>query len=594
MSEVITGLVKITFGLISNKLRDYGAEKLQDGGLTDQKFRGLIVRELDDIKSKLDAISRNHLCASISFLQQGIQRLNMSFGESSESENPSTSELPNDVKQSQSTKKACAGVSLTDKKPAQQSVSVEDALTLANAIGKLKIESNERFEFANKSFEDAGKEATRAFHNVALSTDERILASKVRIASGILLHLEDPELAVTDCLQYLRELHDMPAIKEIFSVHVGTGIKSLFKSGFKRDSSAEIVETVTMINLILADFISKFTKRRMAVFDWPVIKCGIRVIHPIHCKEGSAPNMKEMEITLPWDIVVAEEELFRNMCTLTTKGDLICFADDRPGFQKLDTTTGKLQPNCISPLEDNTEHPQPNSKVLGVAIDEDDTVYVLSRGKQRDYTLSVYSPDGRNTHHCSLEFLQGLLGFECITVGNNKNIVICFERAWNKIMVYLCNCKGKLINTSELAHPPGSYLLKSVSVSCDNEIILTTYRWNEWTDLVKDTNALYIYSADGQLKTTVKFHPSEGNDTYLSLFYNQDTKNIIGHVNDRGDDKILIEYLSGQTAKLQLSYVLYQTNFPARIFKFDLEHHKNGALALVSKKHVIFLQKPSP
>ena len=157
MSEVITGLLKVTFGLISNKLRDYGAEKLQDGDLADQKFRGLIVRELDDIKSKLDAISRKDLCASMSFLQQGIQRLNRSFGVSSESENPS--ELPNEKKQSQSTKKTCAGASLTDKKPAQQSVAVEDALALANAIGKLKIESNELFELAKKSFEDAGKEA---------------------------------------------------------------------------------------------------------------------------------------------------------------------------------------------------------------------------------------------------------------------------------------------------------------------------------------------------------------------------------------------------------------------------------------------------
>jgi hypothetical protein len=255
-------------------------------------FRGLIVRELDDIKSKLDAISRKDLCASISFLQLGIQRLNMSFSESSESGNPSTSESPSDRKQSQSTTKTCAGASSTDKKPAQKSVAVEDALALANAVGKLKIESNERFEFAKKSFEDAGKEATRAFHNAALSTEERILASKVRIASGILLHLEVPEFAVSDCLQYLRELHDMPAIKEIFSVHVGTGIKSRLKSGFKKDSRAEIVETLTLINLILADFISKFTKQRMAVFDWPMIECDKRVIHLIHFKEESAPNMK--------------------------------------------------------------------------------------------------------------------------------------------------------------------------------------------------------------------------------------------------------------------------------------------------------------
>ena len=69
MSGVITDVLKLAFGFISNKLRSYGAEKLEDGGLTDQKFRGWIVREMDDIRSKLDAISRKDLCASISFLQ---------------------------------------------------------------------------------------------------------------------------------------------------------------------------------------------------------------------------------------------------------------------------------------------------------------------------------------------------------------------------------------------------------------------------------------------------------------------------------------------------------------------------------------------
>ena len=104
MSEAITGVLKLAFGFISNKIRTNAAEKLQDGGLTDQKFRGWIVRELDDIKSKLDAMSRKDLCASISFLQQGIQRLNMSVSKSSGSgdrdEGPSTSELQDAVKNS--------------------------------------------------------------------------------------------------------------------------------------------------------------------------------------------------------------------------------------------------------------------------------------------------------------------------------------------------------------------------------------------------------------------------------------------------------------------------------------------------------------
>ena len=569
MSDVFTGLLKLTFGLISNKLRTYSAEKLQDGGLADQKFRGLIVRELDDIKSKLDAISRKDLCTSISCLQQGIKRLIMSFCESSDGGNHSTFEIPS------------AGACSVEAKPAQQSVTIEDAVVLTNAIAKLKIVSNERFELAKKSFEEAGKEARRAFHNAALSTEERILASKVRIASGILEHLDDLELAASDCLHCLQELNDMPAIQEIFSVHVKGGIKSVFK----KDSRAEIVESVTMINWILADFISKFTKQRMAVFDWPMIKCGKRVVHPIHCKRESVPNLKEMKITPPWDIVVLETSLNGEKCVLNKGGDII-YADGRR-LQKLDKTTGKLQPYCISPLDDNTEHSQPNSNVKAVAIDEDDTVYVLSRDKETGFTLSVYSADGGNTHHCSLEFLKGKNYKRMyIDVNKDKNIVIGCELRAN-IRAYLCNSKGELINSFDT---DCKETLRSVSVSCNNEITLITETNNSF---LKDSNVLYIYTENGQLKRTAKFRPSEGRGTYNRLFYNQVTKKIISQVYDYDDHKTLIECLSDQTAERECSYLLYDTNFPERTRCFDLVcQSTNGALCWVGVKHVIFLQKP--
>ena len=282
MSEAITGVLKIAFGFFFNKLRTNAAEKLQDGGLTDQKFRGWIVRELDDIKAKLDAMSRKDLSASICFLEQGSQHLVMSVDESSESgdrdESPSTSELLGAVKNSIGTK------------PSPQSVTVENAVALADAIGKLKIESNDRFNSAKKLFQDASKRATLAFHNAVLSTEERILASKVRLASGILEHLEDPEMAAIVCLNYLQQLHNLASIKEIFSVYIQGGVKSVLK----KDSRKEIVETVTMINLILADFISKFRKNRMAVFDWPTIVCGKQVVHLIHFKSERLPNLSKI------------------------------------------------------------------------------------------------------------------------------------------------------------------------------------------------------------------------------------------------------------------------------------------------------------
>jgi hypothetical protein len=590
MSEVITGVVKLAFGFISSKVRDYGAEKLQDGGLTDQKFRGLIVREMKDIKTTLDAISRKDLGASSSSLQDGIDRLSLYFDEPSDSRNQSTSEL------------LTAKGSPDETKPAQQSV--EDAVALANAIGNLKIVSNNRFELAKKSFENAAEKAREAFHNTALSTDERILASKVRIASAILQHLDDPEVAASDCLNSLRELNGMPSIQEIFSVHLNGGIKSVFK----KESRVEVVETVTMINLILADFISKFTKRRMAVFDWPTIKCGKQVVHPIHYDQTRLPNLKRMGITAPWNIVVLEEEISpRSMRRwLTRKGDLICFTDSRHP-QKLDKTTGKLQPYCLSPLEDNTEPPQPlDYVVIGLAFDKDDTMYVVSKDYNLDdCTLSVYSADGRNMHHCSLKFLEEKYPDKTgITVTNDKKIVIsCGHIETPSIMVYLCNSDGKLINSfhiglkSELPvhvfHHIEHYI-EVVSVSFDNKIILVTTTSREDS---LSAHMLRIYTEDGELQMTAKFRLSEDDKLYSGsgkMVYNQVTENIIG-LRVRGDKKIWIEYLSGQTAERQCSYLLYDTNFPGSILRRDtcLVGNTNGTVALVSENRVIFLQKPS-
>ena len=376
MAELVGSiLLKFGLGFISDKFRTYGAETLQDGGLTDQKFRGLIVRELDDIKFKLDAFSRKDLSASISFLKQGIQRLQTSF----EFGNSSTSKLPTYGKDLIDT--ASTGPSSSQTKPVQlQSVSVEDAVALANVIGKLKIESKERFESAKECFKKAGEKATEAFHNAALSTDERVLATEVRIASAILENLEDPHLAATDCLHYLEELHTLPAIEDTFSVHIQGGIKSLFK----KDSRAQIVETVTTINLMLADFITKFTKRRMGILDWPMIECSKRVVHPIHYQEESLKKLKEMKITPPWDIVKTAS-LHSYRVAINSKGDEIyikkgsCRAENC--LQKYDRATGEWKSFCSFP---------PNFWFdVSIAIDDNDTAYFVWRNYEFKYILSV-------------------------------------------------------------------------------------------------------------------------------------------------------------------------------------------------------------
>lgn len=58
-----------------NKERDTVAERLRDGDVTQQNFRGVIVQEIEEIKSRLDGLARKDLSASISFFKEGIELL---------------------------------------------------------------------------------------------------------------------------------------------------------------------------------------------------------------------------------------------------------------------------------------------------------------------------------------------------------------------------------------------------------------------------------------------------------------------------------------------------------------------------------------
>ena len=65
MSEIVTSLLKAIAAFLVDKARDRAAEKLKEGDVTTNKIRELIQREINDIKSKLDALSRKDLLTAI-------------------------------------------------------------------------------------------------------------------------------------------------------------------------------------------------------------------------------------------------------------------------------------------------------------------------------------------------------------------------------------------------------------------------------------------------------------------------------------------------------------------------------------------------
>ncbi|CAB3990587.1 Hypothetical predicted protein [Paramuricea clavata] len=96
MSSIVTGILSSTVGLLWNKARDATAKKLKGGDITDAKIREIVMRELNDVKTKIDGLSRKDLLSSYSFLQEGVQLLNVSLDKSKDEQKAVQSETQDD------------------------------------------------------------------------------------------------------------------------------------------------------------------------------------------------------------------------------------------------------------------------------------------------------------------------------------------------------------------------------------------------------------------------------------------------------------------------------------------------------------------
>ncbi len=230
MSSIVTAVFKATIGLLVNKGRDKAAEKLKDGDVTDQKFRGLIVREIDDIKSKLDGISRKDLLASISFFEEGIELLYKVFDKARSRSEYGAVTTQADCAEVVSLAEGVRSLELTDLHE-----------SAARALSKAK-----------KRFEDARREATRAFNNEALETSDRILAMQYRVMATILETVDNPVDAVEPCRVCIKELNSLSAVQNSFDVQLKKGLGAV-RGLFGKDERGKIISRVCHVNRVIYD-----------------------------------------------------------------------------------------------------------------------------------------------------------------------------------------------------------------------------------------------------------------------------------------------------------------------------------------------------
>ena len=252
MSSIATAVFKATIGLLINKARDTAAEKLKEGDVTDEKFRSLIVREIDQTNSKLDGLARKDLLSSISAFKEGIAILFDVFKQANRG-----------LRETDETGLAAAEATAAETKDVtevglrQPSASAHDqaeAVSLAHKLGNLRLidfdeSSKELLSDAKDRFKEARSKARDAFSNEALNSPDRILAMMVRVMATILEKVDNPANALTPCRVCLDQLHALPAVKKSFKIALAKGMKSRFG----RDERKEIIAAVCDINHAIFD-----------------------------------------------------------------------------------------------------------------------------------------------------------------------------------------------------------------------------------------------------------------------------------------------------------------------------------------------------
>ena len=264
MSAIITAVFKATVGWLVDKSRDELAKELKDGDVTDQRFRGIIMREIDDMRSKLNGLSRRYLLASITFFREGIALLYEVFEEIR-----SRSEYGADTAQA-----ACA-----------------DVLSLTEGMKHLERTKSATRQLSNakRRFKSAREIATTAFSNEALSTSDRILAMQYRVMATVLETIDHPADAVVPCKVCIEELNGQPVVQRSFQGQLRTGIMAL-KSLFNKEERRKVISGVCLVNRVAYDVTQTvhvekpftnepFTKELLPPF--PMIDTGKEKVDPL-------------------------------------------------------------------------------------------------------------------------------------------------------------------------------------------------------------------------------------------------------------------------------------------------------------------------
>ena len=577
MSAIVSGIVNSTIGLFCNKLRDYTAQRLNEGDINDSELRQIIVREIDDIKTKLDGLSRKDLLASLSFFKEGVTDLYISlqtYGESCEK--PSTSQAHTEDDEPED------APAMTIKQV--KGDAIDTAFELHKFMGKLKIASEERYESAKKSFEEAKRLATEAFNNTALSTKDRVMAGQLRIASRILGCSDDPEAAVHGCLLYLKELQDLPAVQAMFTVWRDSkkGFISGLRARFNKMGRNDMIESIEAITGLLLNLTLQYTNMRTDCLNWPTINIGKEIYHPIlHQKE----IMKELERRYTeQDPHRFTTGIVHYNCAVTSTGKILSrtpLKDDQHGL-KITKPNWECSMFCTIPSENDDDI---LNEICCFAVGENDNVYIVIATYSRyekvptQYKILTFDENGNAIADRALDIIEELKYPQMNVTKDGKLFIYCHGIK----SMYICD-NTNVEKDYKFPLPLKNVCLDDITklsftVSDQNEIIYTFVKQSDDESFV-----MHIITMDGKLKHEVQVQvPS-------FLVFQCSINVMFKHVNKT----ILVSLFDGEHSISLFSFsktgeLLYKFQIPGW-HHHQLTSHPNGPIAMVDDHKVMTLQ----
>ena len=264
MASIVICVLKTTVGTLVDKGRKMAAEKLKEGDVTDEQFRRLVVREIDEIKSKLDGLARTNLLASISFFKEGLVYLYKVLDlKTTEEDGKLTAQRAMEIEQN------------ADADSLHSTATSEKTVSLAKEIRSLQLKDQDdsttrALSDAKDRFRDARRKATEAFSNEALSTADRILAMQFRVMATLLEKVDHPTDALAACRLCLEELHSMPALQKSFK-----SLNQALKCWLNKDERGEIISSVCRVNRIIYD-VTRIFCGNVNLLLWPFVDTGDR------------------------------------------------------------------------------------------------------------------------------------------------------------------------------------------------------------------------------------------------------------------------------------------------------------------------------